>query len=137
MVGYQWRFFNAPYHVDTEGRPVPPTGGIDQLAEVVRLIQTEPHSRRILMTTYIPQAKLGGLYPCHSITTQFYVEDEHLDMFCYNRSQDVFLGVPFNIASSALLLLLVAKLTGKCPRFLHMTLGDTHIYTAHTESASN
>ena len=54
-----------------------------------------------------------------------------LDMFCYNRSQDAFLGVPFNIASSALLLMIVCKLTDKIPRFLYMTMGDTHIYSSH------
>jgi thymidylate synthase len=134
MYGYQWRFFNAPYKVDEDGRPLEPRGGIDQLADVVHLIKTEPHSRRILMTTYNPeQARLGVLHPCHSITTQFYVQDGFLDMFCYNRSQDAFLGVPFNIASSSLLLMIVAKLTGKVPRFLYMTLGDTHIYPVHTE----
>ena len=134
MYGYQWRFFNAPYKVDEGGRPLEPSGGIDQLSDVVSLIKTDPNSRRILMTTYNPeQAKLGVLHPCHSITTQFYVQDGFLDMFCYNRSQDAFLGVPFNIASSSLLLMIVAKLTGKVPRFLHMTLGDTHVYQVHTE----
>ena len=132
MYGYQWRFFNAPYVVDDEGRPSPPRGGIDQLAEVVDLIKSEPHSRRILMTSYNPeQAKLGVLFPCHSITTQFYVQDGYVDMLCYNRSQDAFLGVPFNIASSSLLLMVVGQLTGKVPRFLYMTLGDTHIYSTH------
>ena len=57
-------------------------------------------------------------------------------MFCYNRSQDVFLGVPFNIASSSLLLMVVAKLTKKTPRFFYMTMGDTHIYTDHTDAVS-
>jgi thymidylate synthase len=138
MYGYQWRFFNAEYKVDEHGRPIHPQGGIDQLSDVVNLIKTAPNSRRILMTTYNPeQAKLGVLYPCHSITTQFYVQDDYLDMFCYNRSQDAFLGVPFNIASSSLLLMVVAKLTGKIPRFLYMTLGDTHIYSGHTEQVGH
>jgi thymidylate synthase len=76
---------------------------------------------------------MGVLYPCHSITIQFYVEGDFLDMFCYNRSQDIFLGVPFNIASSSLLLLIVSKLTSKIPRFFYMTMGDTHIYSEHLE----
>jgi dihydrofolate reductase / thymidylate synthase len=138
MYGYQWRHYNAPYRVGTDGRPLEATGGMDQLARVVDLIKTDPSSRRILMTVYNPcQAEQGVLYPCHSITIQFYVDDQFLDMFCYNRSQDVALGVPFNIASSSLLLTTVANLTNKTPRFLHMTMGDTHIYEQHaTEIAS-
>ena len=86
------------------------------------------------MTSYNPsQADMGVLYPCHSITIQFYVEGDFLDMFCYNRSQDIFLGVPFNIASSSLLLMIVSKLTFKIPRFFYMTMGDTHIYSDHLE----
>jgi thymidylate synthase/dihydrofolate reductase len=134
MYGYQWRFFNAPYKVDDTGRPIPTKEGIDQLADVINLIKTDPQSRRILMTSYNPsQADMGVLYPCHSITIQFYVEGDFLDMFCYNRSQDIFLGVPFNIASSSLLLLIVSKLTSKIPRFFYMTMGDTHIYSDHLE----
>ena len=86
------------------------------------------------MTSYNPaQSSMGVLYPCHSITIQFYVEEDFLDMFCYNRSQDAFLGVPFNIASSSLLLMTIAKLTCKNPRFFYMTMGDTHIYSNHVE----
>lgn len=134
MYGYQWRFFNAPYKVDNTGHPIPTKEGIDQLADVVNLIKTDPQSRRILMTSYNPcQADMGVLYPCHSITIQFYVYEDFLDMFCYNRSQDIFLGVPFNIASSSLLLLIVSKLTCKIPRFFYMTMGDTHIYSEHLE----
>lgn len=134
MYGYQWRFFNAEYIVDDIGRPISPKGGIDQLEKVVNLIKKDPTSRRILMTAYNPiQATLGVLYPCHSIAIQFYVQNNFLDMFCYNRSQDIFLGVPFNIASSSLLLMVVSELTGKIPRYLYMTMGDTHIYSNHIE----
>ena len=131
MYGYQWRFYNAEYKLDN-GRPINNKEGIDQLADVIHLIKNDPTSRRILMTTYNPsQANLGVLYPCHSITIQFYVQNEFLDMFCYNRSQDFFLGVPFNIASSSLLLMIVAKLTNKIPRFFYITMGDLHIYSEH------
>jgi dihydrofolate reductase/thymidylate synthase len=140
MYGYQWRFYNAEYTL-ANGRPTNKQGinkeginkeGIDQLADVVHLIKNDPTSRRILMTTYNPeQASLGVLYPCHSITIQFYVQNEFLDMFCYNRSQDFFLGVPFNIAPSSLLLMIVAKLTNKTPRFFYITMGDSHIYSEH------
>lgn len=136
MYGYQWRHFNAPYIVNDDGRPSQPQGGIDQLANVVNLIKKDPHSRRILMTSYNPgQAAEGVLYPCHSIIIQFYVENEYLDMSCYNRSQDLFLGVPYNIASSALLLSVVAKLTSKTPRYFSMIMGDTHLYDCHLDQA--
>ena len=138
MYGYQWRFFGTPYMINKEGRPVLNEYGSksDQLAKIVKLIKTEPNSRRILMTSYNPiQAEEGVLYPCHSIAIQFYVQDEYLDMFCYNRSQDTFLGVPYNIASSSLLLSIVARLTKKTPRFLNMTMGDTHLYDSHISQA--
>jgi dihydrofolate reductase/thymidylate synthase len=133
MYGYQFRFFNAKYDENT-GKNLEP--GIDQLALVVKQIRNEPTSRRIIMTSFNPaQAYEGVLYPCHSLIIQFYVNDNNLDMFCYNRSQDLFLGTPFNIASSALLLILVAKITNKIPGNLHMSLGDVHIYSAHYEVA--
>lgn len=137
MYGYQWRYFGAPYILKNDKTPIlPPQGGIDQLANAIYLIKNDPNSRRILMTTYNPlQAEEGVLYPCHSITIQFYVQNDYLDMFCYNRSQDSFLGVPYNIASSSLLLMSVAKITNKIPRYLKMTMGDTHIYQDHIDQA--
>jgi len=136
MYGYQWRHYGAKYRLNKVGKPLETTEGIDQLANVVKLIKTDPGSRRILITTYNPeQAEEGVLYPCHSITIQFYVQDNYLDMFCYNRSQDTFLGVPYNIASSSLLLMVVAKLTHKIPRFFNMTMGDTHLYEEHITQA--
>jgi len=132
MYGYQWRFFNAHYDEAT-GKPI--DNGIDQLVEVIQQIQKDPHSRRHLLTDYNPsQAKQGVLYPCHSLMIQFYSDEGRLSMFCYNRSSDVFLGLPFNIASSSLLLSLVAKLTGKTPHLLHLSLGDCHIYQDHEEA---
>ena len=137
MYGYQWRKFGAKYNVDIHGKPEYTNEGIDQINNVIDLIKNDPCSRRILMTTYNPaQAKEGVLYPCHSISIQFYVDGEYLDMFCFNRSQDVFLGVPYNIASSSLLLMVIAKITGKEPRFLKMTMGDTHLYQNHLEQAT-
>lgn len=137
MYGYQWRKFGQEYITDEDGYPIDnhpsiKQKGIDQLANVINLIKTDPHSRRILMTSYNPlQAEEGVLYPCHSIAIQFYVDGDYLDMFCFNRSQDTFLGVPYNIASSSLLLILVAQLTNKNPRFFNMTMGDTHLYEDH------
>ncbi len=131
LYGYQWRFFNAPYDEDTAQ---PKSAGIDQLKMVVDTIRNDPHSRRIIMTDYNPcQASQGVLYPCHSLMIQFYVDGTYLDMFCYNRSQDLFLGTPFNIASSALLLTLIARITNLSPRWLKMSLGDVHIYEQHLD----
>ena len=134
MYGYQWRKFGQEYLTNDDGYPIDNVNnqGIDQLANVIELIKNDPHSRRILMTSYNPsQAEEGVLYPCHSITIQFYVDKDYLDMFCFNRSQDTFLGVPYNIASSSLLLILVAQLTNKTPRFFNFFMGDTHLYEDH------
>lgn len=129
MYGYQWRHFNAPYD---EEKAQPSEKGLDQLSDVIHKIRTDPNSRRILMTDFNPlQAHKGVLFPCHSLILQFYVDDNYLDMFCYNRSQDLVLGTPFNIASSSLLLVLVAKITNLIPRNFTLSLGDCHIYKAH------
>lgn len=136
MYGYQWRFFGAEYD-EKSGKPKEASmTGIDQLKNVIETIKNDPSSRRILLTDFNPsQAHLGVLYPCHSIIIQFYVNENKLEMFCYNRSQDLFLGTPFNIASSALLLVIIAKLTGLKPAKLHMSLGDVHIYKDHYDLA--
>jgi dihydrofolate reductase / thymidylate synthase len=137
MYGFQWRHFNRKYCVDDLGKPSTTSEdkGIDQLQNVINLINNDPTSRRILMTSFNPeQSEEGVLYPCHSIILQFYVHGEYLDLFCYNRSQDLFLGSPFNIASSALLLSIVSNITNKIPRYLHITMGDIHIYESHLES---
>jgi thymidylate synthase len=121
MYGYQWRRFN---------------GELDQLEHVIDQIRNYSNSRRILLTDYNPlQANKGVLYPCHSIIIQFYVSDNtHLDMKVFNRSSDLFLGLPFNIASSALFLMLISKLCNLKPRNLHIDLGDAHVYEQHVDS---
>lgn len=131
MYGSQWRHFHAdPNKFDSHTGIY--EGGYDQLSHVLQSIQSDPKSRRILMTTFNPaQANLGVLYPCHSIVNQFYVDGNYLDMTCYNRSSDLLLGLPFNIASSSLLLLIISKLTNLKARFLHLYLGDCHIYEQH------
>ena len=133
LYGYQWRFFNAKYN-EKLGISIEP--GIDQLLEVINEIKTNPTSRRILLTSYNPeQVKEGVLYPCHSVIVQFYVQDNFLDIFCYNRSSDAFLGLPWNIASSSLFLMIIAKLTNLTPRYFNLTLGDVHIYSVHEKSS--
>jgi len=131
MYGNIWRNFNGSKHEDDKSIEF----GIDQLKNVINEIKMNPTSRRILLTTYNPgQVKQGVLYPCHSVMIQFYVQNGFLDMFCYNRSSDTLLGVPFNIASSSLLLIIIAKLTNLIPRYFNLSLGDVHIYKEHIES---
>ena len=125
MYGFQWRFFNGEECI---------LDGIDQLENVINEIKTNPTSRRILLTTYNPsQVHLGVLYPCHSIIIQFYVKDGYLDMFCYNRSTDIALGFQFNVSSSSLLLMIIAKICNLEPRYFNMSLGDVHLYSNHIE----
>ena len=106
--------------------------GFDLMSDLIREIKLNPNSRRHLLTTFNPlQVEKCVLYPCHSIIIQFYVQDGFIDMFCFNRSSDIGLGLPFNIASSSLLLMIIAKLTDLVPRYFNLTLGDAHIYSMH------
>ena len=131
MYGYQWRNYNAPYN---SNKAAPCEKGLDQLADVVDKIRNDPHSRRILLTDFNPlQANDGVLYPCHSIIIQFYVSEGFLDIFCYNRSSDLFHGLPFNIASTALFHIFIATITGLTARKFVLSLGDAHIYESHYE----
>ena len=106
-----------------------------QLSKVITQIKTNPTSRRILMTDYNPlQVNQGVLYPCHSLMIQFFVRDDQLDIMMYQRSADVFLGLPFNIASTSLLLEIVSKLTGYKAGTVTINLGDCHIYENHFDA---
>ncbi|MEG0949036.1 MAG: thymidylate synthase [Bacteroidales bacterium] len=122
VYGYQWRSWP-----DYKG------GHIDQIAEAIETIKHNPDSRRIIVSAWnvadIPEMKLP---PCHAFF-QFYVADGKLSLQLYQRSADIFLGVPFNIASYALLLMMMAQATGLKPgEFVH-TLGDAHIYSNHLD----
>lgn len=119
VYGYQWRSWPSD------------RGPIDQISDIVEQIRNNPDSRRLVVSAWnvadIPQMKLP---PCHALF-QFYVADGRLSLQLYQRSADCFLGVPFNIASYALLLMMVAQATGLQPgEFIH-TLGDAHIYRNH------
>ncbi len=124
IYGYQWRSWP-----DYNG------GHIDQISEVVRQIRETPDSRRMIVSAWnVGQLPEMHLPPCHAFF-QFYVADGRLSLQLYQRSADTFLGVPFNIASYSLLLLMMAQVTGLQPgEFVH-TLGDTHLYTNHLEQA--
>jgi thymidylate synthase len=115
--------------------PTPDGGSIDQIANVVSAIRRNPDSRRLIVTAWNPaDVDRMALPPCHCLF-QFYVARGRLSCQLYQRSADVFLGVPFNIASYALLTLMVAQVTGlKAGEFVH-TLGDAHLYLNHLEQA--
>ena len=125
VYGHQWRSWQA-----TDGRV------IDQLSNVIDLIQHHPDSRRMLVTAWNPsEIDRMALPPCHCLF-QFYVAEGKLSCQLYQRSADVFLGVPFNIASYALLTLMIAQVCGLEPgEFVHTT-GDTHIYRNHFEQVA-
>jgi len=124
VYGYQWRSWPAP-----DGRH------IDQIAQVIEQIRPRPDSRRHIVSAWnVADIEAMALPPCHALF-QFYVADGRLSCQMYQRSADVFLGVPFNIASYALLTHLVAQVTGlKVGEFVH-TLGDAHLYLNHLDQA--
>ena len=135
VYGFQWRHSGAEYvncHTDYTGL------GVDQLKNVIHLIKTDPHSRRIIMNAWNPSdLDKMALPPCH-VMCQFYVnsEDKTLDCQLYQRSGDMFLGVPFNIASYSFLLHIIANMTGYNPGRLIHILGDTHIYNEHIDQVN-
>ena len=122
VYGYQWRSW-----------PTPSGESIDQITEVVHAIQTNPDSRRLLVVAWNPaDVNTMALPPCHCLF-QFYVAEGRLSCQMYQRSADVFLGVPFNIASYALLTMMIAQVCDLKPgEFIH-TLGDAHLYSNHME----
>ena len=122
VYGAQWRSW-----------PTQDGNSIDQISEVINQIKTNPDSRRLIVSAWnVSQIDSMALPPCHAIF-QFYVADGRLSCQLYQRSADIFLGVPFNIASYALLVLMIAKVTGLKPgEFVH-TLGDAHLYLNHLD----
>jgi thymidylate synthase len=124
VYGSQWRSW-----------PAPDGGAIDQIAQVVESIRTRPDSRRHIVTAWNPaEIEKMKLPPCH-VLFQFYVAEGRLSCQMYQRSADIFLGVPFNIASYALLTLMVAQVCGLKPGEFVLSLGDAHLYLNHVEQA--
>ena len=132
IYGFQWRHFNAEYKgpdANYKGK------GVDQLQNIIDLINNNPTSRRMFMTAWNPeQLQEMALPPCH-ISYQFYVRyddgEKYLDCMMYQRSGDIFLGVPFNIASTATLTYLLANITHIKPGRISIVIGDAHIYENH------
>ena len=124
VYGYQWRSWPAP-----DGRH------IDQISQVLAEIRRNPASRRLVVSAWnVADLPRMALAPCHALF-QFYVADGRLSCQLYQRSADVFLGVPFNIASYALLTRMVAQVSGLAPGEFVLTLGDAHLYRNHLEQA--
>jgi thymidylate synthase len=122
VYGYQWRSW-----------PTPDGGHIDQITQLMEQIKKNPDSRRLIVSAWnVADINKMKLPPCHAFF-QFYVADGKLSCQLYQRSADVFLGVPFNIASYALLTLMVAQVCGLKPGDFVHTLGDAHLYTNHIE----
>lgn len=124
VYGHQWRSW-----------PNYKGGTIDQITQVVDIIKNNPNSRRMIVTAWNPaEVDEMALPPCHCLF-QFYVANNKLSLQLYQRSADTFLGVPFNIASYSLLLMMVAQVTGYEPGEFVYTTGDTHLYLNHLEQA--
>ncbi|OJW75875.1 thymidylate synthase [Thiobacillus sp. 65-1402] len=124
VYGHQWRSW-----------PTPDGGTIDQISEAVQTLKSNPDSRRIIVSAWnVADLDRMALAPCHAFF-QFYVADGRLSCQLYQRSADIFLGVPFNIASYALLTLMMAQVTGLKPGDFVHTLGDAHLYLNHLDQA--
>ena len=120
VYGAQWRSW-----------PAPDGGTIDQITNVLNQIRTNPHSRRLIVSAWNPaEVDQMALPPCHCLF-QFHVSEGRLSCQLYQRSADIFLGVPFNIASYALLTMMMAQVTGLKPGSFVHTLGDAHLYSNH------
>ncbi len=131
VYGHQWRNFGATLQADGSYAH----DGVDQIARLIEQIRANPSSRRLIVSGWHPgEADNVALPPCHTLF-QFFVESGRLSCQLYQRSGDVFLGVPFNIASYALLTMMVAHVAGLEPgQFVH-TFGDVHLYKNHVEQA--
>lgn len=134
IYGFQWRHFNAEYkgpYCDYTNK------GVDQLVNIINLIKNDPTSRRMFMSGWNPcQLDKMALPPCH-VSYQFYIRKidnkQYLDCMMYQRSGDLFLGVPFNIASTSLLVYILANICDINPGKINIIIGDAHIYENHIE----
>jgi thymidylate synthase len=142
IYGYQWRHWGDPWKPESPGtnghelKLSSASRGVDQMARVAESIKKNPHSRRHIVSAWnVGDLDKMALPPCHTMF-QFYVHsDGRLSCQLYQRSADIFLGVPFNIASYALLTMMMAQVTGLKPGHFVHTFGDTHLYNNHVEQA--
>lgn len=140
MYGFQWRHYNAEYTNCNEDYS---NKGFDQFEYVINEILSNENSRRIIMTTYHPlDAFKSALFPCHSLILQFYIDNSNISVHMYQRSADVFLGLPFNITSTSLLLYIICyECNRRCnvikyyPKDVIISFGDIHLYEEHRELA--
>ena len=133
VYGKQWRSWATPADVGPQG--IEPGRTIDQISDVLATLKRDPDSRRMIVSAWNPaDIPKMALAPCHCLF-QFYVADGKLSCQLYQRSADVFLGVPFNIASYALLTMMMAQVTGLKPGDFVHTFGDAHLYSNHIEQA--
>jgi thymidylate synthase len=131
IYGHQWRNFGGSANADGSFQ----NDGVDQIKQVLHDIAHHPQSRRLIVTGWNPrEATQVALPPCHTLF-QFYVQDDELSCHLYQRSADIFLGVPFNIASYALLTLMVAQVSNLKPGDFVHSFGDVHLYNNHLEQA--
>tara|TARA_B110001469_G_C9641809_1_gene322939 strand:- start:1942 stop:3306 length:1365 start_codon:yes stop_codon:yes gene_type:complete len=131
IYGFQWRHFGAKYNGCNENYD---NKGIDQLNKLINDIKTDPSSRRLIMSSWNPtDINEMALPPCH-VLVQFYISNGYIDAQLYQRSGDMFLGVPFNIASYSFLIYIIGNMTGYKPRKLIHIIGDAHIYTSHIDA---
>lgn len=132
MYGFNWRHFGAEYRGCESDYSCK---GFDQLKYILDTLISDPNSRRLVMTTFDPaNADKGCLYPCHGLVVQFYVSEGFLSCNMYQRSADLFLGLPFNITSYSLLTYLIGHITKLKPKKLNIYIGDAHIYSEHIDS---
>jgi thymidylate synthase len=132
IYGHQWRHFNAEYK---DQKTDYTNKGVDQIQQVIHLLKNDPMSRRIILTAWNPcQINQVNLPPCH-IMCQFYVSsNKELSCMMYQRSADIGLGLPFNIASYAVLTYILGKLSNLKPKKLSIIIGDAHIYENHIDA---
>lgn len=136
FAGYRFGDLNRVYGYQWRSWPLPGGGVIDQIASAVELIRRNPESRRIVVSAWnVADVEAMALPPCH-VLFQFYVAEGRLSCQLYQRSADTFLGVPFNIASYALLTMMMAQVCGLAPGDFVHTLGDAHLYLNHMEQAA-
>ncbi len=137
IYGHQFRHFGGSWKIDESGHRTWIEGGVDQVDEVLHLLREDPNSRRILINLWNPcDLDKMALPPCHMIY-QFRVYNGKLSCSMYQRSCDTFLGLPFNICSTALMTYIFAKLTNLVPDEIIISIGDTHIYKNHIDSVKN